>query len=127
MSISSQFLRARFITGYCLLGFLSTSLLSLAFAQTPPRAEAPIIKVGDQWKFEQRDRRTGVKESVIERSITAVSATQIEGLENGGKIVITPDLNFIESPTQIITSEAKALSFPLELGKKWAYKYNFKD
>lgn len=110
------------------LGILLISVLGVASAQTPPpRSEAPIFKVGDRWKLEQKDRRTGVKESDLAREITAVSATQIEATENDGKLIMTPELAVIESPTVIITGEAKALSFPLELSKKWDYKYSFKN
>lgn len=88
-------------------------------------AQAPIIKIGDQWKFEQTDRRSSVKEPIIVQRITAVSPTQIEGLENEERFVWTPELNLIESPLITVTGEAKRLAFPLEIGKKWEYEYNF--
>lgn len=109
-------------------GISALAVLGAPSAQTPPpRSEAPIFKVGDRWKLEQKDKRTGVKESDLARQITAVSATQIEAIENDGKLIMTPELAVIESPTITITGEAKTLSFPLELSKKWDYKYSFKN
>ncbi|MDL2339172.1 MAG: hypothetical protein QFE16_15140 [Pseudomonadota bacterium] len=96
------------------------------FAQVPPvKAELPIVKVGDHWKYEQNDRRTGVKEAEFDRTVTAVTATQIDGKENEGKFVWTRELNTIESSTVAVSGESKTLSFPLEIGKKWDYKYNY--
>ncbi len=83
------------------------------------------MQVGDRWKYEQSDRRTGVKQAELERIVTAVSASQIEGTDNGGKLVMTPELNAIESPVLVMKGEAKFLSFPLEVGKKWESKYSF--
>ena len=39
--------------------------------------------------------------------------------------VWTPELNVVESSTAVISGEARGLSFPLEIGKKWDYKYSF--
>ena len=90
-----------------------------------PRADVPTLKVGDRWKFEQIDRRTGLKESELERKVTSVTATQIEGTENDGKFVLTADLNTLETSTLVATGDTKAFSFPLEVGKKWEYKFSF--
>ena len=111
------------------LGLLIVSAVASTVAQTPPpRAEAPELKVGDRWKSEVRDRRTKNKESERDRSITAVSATLIEGLENGAKLTMTPDQTVIESPTVVSTGDGgKFLNFPLEVGKKWEHKYNYKS
>lgn len=111
------------------LSLLISAAGSVAMAQTPPpRADAPELKVGDRWKTEVRDRRTKVKESERERSVTAISATQIEGIENGEKYIATPELSTIESSTAVVTAgELKSLNFPLEIGKKWDYKYNMKN
>ena len=97
-----------------------------ALAQgSAPRAEAPAVKVGDRWKAEQTDRRTGAKESEFDRRVTAVTPSRIEGTENDGTFVWTAELNGLESPTVTISGDAKTLSFPLEVGKKWEYKFNF--
>ncbi len=89
------------------------------------KVEAPQIKVGDRWKSEQRDKRTGNKEAETTRTVTAISASAVEGTENDGTFKMTTDLNPIESTTTAITGEPKFLSFPLEVGKKWSFKYNF--
>lgn len=89
------------------------------------KAEAPLIKVGDRWKSEQKDKRTGVKEAETIRTVTAVSAGFVEGTENEGTFKMTADLNPIESPTLLVTGEPRILSFPLEVGKKWNHKYGF--
>lgn len=105
---------------------LVASFAGTAFAQGgASRVELPTVKVGDRWKSEQSDRRTGVKESEFDRKVTSVTASQIEGTENDGKFVWTPELNVVESPTIVITGDAKILSFPLEIGKKWEFKYGF--
>lgn len=95
-----------------------------ASAQAPAApVDAPTMKVGDEWKFEQRDKKTGLKSSDWARSITAVSATQIEGLENGSRWLMTPELNNIESSTnKIVDQPFKGFSFPLQVGKKWSAK-----
>jgi hypothetical protein len=87
------------------------------------RAESPSVKVGDRWKFETRDRRTGVKESEVARTVGSVGASRIEGSQNDGTFVATPEMNFVETPTVVLTGDVKYLSFPLEVGKKWAFKY----
>ena len=89
------------------------------------KAEAPQIKVGDRWKTEQKDKRTGNKESDTTRTVTAVSANIIEGAENDGAFKMTVELNLLESSTTVITGDAKFLSFPIEVGKKWNFKYNY--
>jgi hypothetical protein len=108
------------------LGLFIASNLAVAFAQTDGvRAEQPTIKVGDVWKSETRDRRTGLRLSGSLRTVTSVSATQIEGTFNAGKFVATPDLNFIETPTYSQTGDVRHLVFPLELGKKWDSKFKY--
>jgi hypothetical protein len=111
----------------CLILLASIApFMGSAIAQSAAiRAELPTIKVGDRWKYEQSDRRTGIRESELNQSVLSVSASQIEGIENEGRFVWTPEMNFVESPTLAITGEAKRLAFPLEVGKKWDYKYNF--
>ncbi|MFA6119783.1 MAG: hypothetical protein WCT35_08745 [Sideroxydans sp.] len=113
-----------FLHQISILATLTGLLTSTALAQGE-FTQAPIIKVGDQWKFEQSDRRSGVKEPVITQRITSISPTQIEGLENEERFVWTPELNLIESPTVIVAGEGNRLAFPLEVGKTWEYQYNF--
>ena len=56
--------------------------------------------------------------------IKAVTPAGIEGTENGEPLTLTSDLNVLESPRQK-ESNPKALSFPLEVGKKWRYTSNW--
>lgn len=107
------------------LTLVIASNLVVAVAQTVAvRADPPAAKVGDRWKYENRDRRTGIKESESVRTVTSVTATQIEGTENDGKFVATAELNFLETPTITLSSDARYLAFPLEVGKKWDFKFN---
>lgn len=104
---------------------LVASTAAWAFSQTANiRCEAPTAKVGDRWKFETRDGHTGLKESETLRTVVTVSPSQVEGIEDGGKFVATPELNFLETPTIVLSAEAKYFVFPLEVGKKWKFKYD---
>ena len=89
------------------------------------KAEAPQLRIGDRWKYEQKDRRTGLKESASTRTVSTISTSLIEGAENDGTFKMTPELNPIESTTLVVTGEPRFLTFPLEVGKKWDLKYNF--
>ena len=53
--------------------------------------------------------------------IDAVSATAIAGTENGEPLVLTPDLNVVDSPS-VALSGSRALAFPLAVGKRWSYR-----
>ena len=113
---------------WCRAGLAVVCVVHLATAVAQggaPRAEAPAVKVGDRWKVEQTDRRTGAKESEFDRRVTAVTESRIEGVENDGKFIWTSELNGLESSTASISGDAKGLSFPLEIGKKWEYKFSF--
>lgn len=104
----------------CVLAVPST--LAIAAGE---KAEAPTVKVGDRWKTEQKDRRTGNKEAEVLRTVTAVTAGVIEGTENSGTFRMTSELNPVESPSAVVTGDPRFLSFPLEVGKKWTLKYGF--
>lgn len=52
--------------------------------------------------------------------IDSITSKGIEGTENGERLVLTPDLNVVESPRQK-ESNPKLLSFPLEVGKRWSF------
>jgi hypothetical protein len=106
-----------------ILGRFSRSavlLLSLqagaALAQTAPQPE---VKVGDQWQFATYYSVPSVKSDRI-WVITSVAPAGITGTENGEPLRLTPDLNVLESPRNK-DSNPKALSFPLEAGKRWRY------
>jgi hypothetical protein len=52
--------------------------------------------------------------------VTSVASSGIAGTENGEPLLLTPELNVLESP-QRKDSNPRALSFPLEVGKQWRY------
>jgi hypothetical protein len=52
--------------------------------------------------------------------VTSVTPTGIEGTENGEPLILTPELNVLESPRHK-ESNPKTLSFPLQVGKRWRY------
>ncbi len=111
---------------HLLLLVFAICIVGLAHAQsTATRAERPEVKVGDRWRWETKDRRTGIKQSEIDRRLTSVTASQIEGIENGDKLVLSADLNVIDSPAVVPVGDARYLNFPLEIGKKWEFKYSF--
>ncbi len=91
---------------------LAPAALSLSEAR-------PVMKVGDQWQFavyyavpSATPNRTWV--------ITAATATGFDGMENDEPLMLTSDLNVLESPRHK-DSNPKALDFPLEVGKHWHY------
>ncbi|KAB2920969.1 MAG: hypothetical protein F9K30_15640 [Dechloromonas sp.] len=103
--------------GLCLLPlwFLATGH---AQAQTVDR---PAIKVGDRWKYEQRDSYTNQVTGQREIIITAVSEARIEATDNGGKAIYSPDMNPEETPESRFEPTAAALRFPFSKGDKWSW------
>jgi hypothetical protein len=83
-------------------------------------AERPDIKPGDRWSFVVYYAFPATVPNRHWR-IDTVSATVITGTENGEPLVLTPELNVIDSPT-VALSGSKALAFPLEVGKRWRYR-----
>jgi hypothetical protein len=55
--------------------------------------------------------------------VTAVKPTGIEGTENGKPLLLTSDLNIVESP-RFRHSDFRMLNFPLTVGKKWSCSSN---
>lgn len=111
-----------------LLMIVSLMTATTAHAQAAsPRAEQPQVKVGDQWHWERSDRRTGIKEGETKRAITAISATQIDGTENDSKFTLSLDLMTLESSTMVASVPARIIEYPLEIGKKWDFKWAFKN
>lgn len=103
-------------------GVCSTLLLALALLPGPAlaqKADLPQVRAGDQWHFavyytvpSATPNRTWV--------IKSASPAGIVGTENGEPLMLTPELNVLESPRDR-QSNPKALSFPLEPGKRWRY------
>jgi hypothetical protein len=75
-------------------------------------ADKPKVKVGDRWTF----ACAGLGERAW--VVTAVDANAIKGTENGKPLLLTPELNQLESP-RAQTSDRKCLNFPLQVGKAW--------
>ena len=114
---------SRFIA-QVLLGLFA---LGVAQAQdTSPRTERPEVKPGDQWKHEIRDKRTGatLRDTVV--AVTAVSATQIDSIENGVAKVATRDLVVLKNSRLEYDVGYRWLNFPLEAGKAWEFKTQWK-
>lgn len=87
-----------------------------AHAQT---AQRPVIAVGDTWQFvvyHTVPSRTPNRSWVI----TSVVGDRLIGTENGEELILTDELNVVDSPRQSETN-ARWLSFPLEVGKRWHY------
>src|SRR6266852_8020363 len=94
-------------------------LALLADSALAQKADRPGVEVGDQWQFVMY---YGVPFTKPNRAwvITSVTPMGIEGTENGEPLMLTPELNVLESPWHK-DSNPKALSFPLEVGKRWRY------
>ena len=90
-----------------------------ASSATAQKADPPIVKVGDRWKFVEY-YSVATAEPNRDWLVTSVTSSQIAGTENGETLALTPELNVLESPRNRY-SNPKALSFPLEIGKQWRY------
>jgi hypothetical protein len=98
------------------------AVLVLAVLPAPVLAQnagRPSVKVGDQWHFVIY---YGIPSTEPNRSwvINSITAAGIEATENGRPLMLTSDLNVLESPG-LKDSNPQALSFPLEVGKQWRY------
>ena len=105
---------ARYRSAVCVLAL--TLLSESTLAQT---ALQPEVKVSDRWQFVQYYT---VPSATPNRDwvITSVTHLVIEGTENGEPLLLTPELNVLESPRDK-SSNPRALSFPLVVGKRWRY------
>ena len=100
----------------------ATTILVLALCATSAlaqKAEQPNVKVGDQWQFVAYYSVPATKPNRA-WIITSVTPIQIAGTENGEPLLLTQELNVLESPRDKY-SNPNALSFPLEVGKHWRY------
>ena len=91
-------------------------LTSAATAQT---ADAPAIRVGDRWRFVEWYT---VPSTTPNRdwAITSLDGTRVLGIENGEPLVLTKDLNVVDSPRNT-ASNPRDLDFPLAVGKRWRF------
>lgn len=98
-----------------------------AFAQTAPKVDRPDVKVGDQWQL-KIGGNARASELNVAWVVTGVTPTEIKGTENGAPLLLTRDMNHVESPRRR-NSDLRLLSFPLEVGKSWTFvdDYLLKD
>lgn len=91
------------------------------------RAELPAVKVGDHWKIEVRDKLTNAVERTDDYVVTALTAAQID-LSVGGtdKAVWTSELTALDNPRLTYDPGYRWLNFPLEVGKAWDFKTQWK-
>ena len=87
------------------------------------RAERPQVRAGDRWEFAvyytvpaTAPNRTWV--------ISAVTPERIEGTENGEPLLLTADLNVVDSPREQ-SSNPTLLRFPLEVGRHWSFASDY--
>jgi hypothetical protein len=105
------------------LGSRSIAVLLVAClhagAALAQKAERPALKVGDEWRFAVYYTQPSTQPNRT-WTITALTAAGIQATENGEPLRMTPELNVLESP-RTKESNPRALSFPLEVGKRWRY------
>jgi hypothetical protein len=100
------------------------ALAALAAPALAQKAERPVVKAGDRWRFETRINGATVKWLDREWVITAVKPLEIDGTENGKPLQLTPNLNNIRSPSRT-DSDRRLLNFPLEVGKRWRFSNEY--
>lgn len=97
----------------------SLVLAILAGPALAQKADRPVVRVGDWWRFVEYYTVPSTEPN-RHWVITSVTSSQVHGTENGQPLILTPELNVLESPRNKV-SNAVALDFPLETGKKWHY------
>jgi hypothetical protein len=87
-----------------------------ALAQT---ALVPAVTAGDAWQFAVYYT---VPSAVPNRSwvVQSVNSVHIEATENGEPLVMTRELNVLDSPRHS-ESDPRQLSFPMRVGDRWRY------
>jgi hypothetical protein len=102
----------------------AAALVALAVLAGPAIAvnvDRPQVKVGDHWKFAVKEMNASPDRVWV---VTSVTPAKIELTENGKPLALTADMNPMVSPRDK-HSDAKLLSFPLEVGKKWSYSDDY--
>jgi hypothetical protein len=99
------------------------ALATLSGSALAQKADRPVVKVGDEWQFFKSDDRRAPSRNYA-WIVTSVTPEGITGAENGEPLLLTPDMNVLESPVHKY-SDLRLLSFPLEIGKSWAVKSEF--
>lgn len=106
----------------------AAAVVALAFIASPAvaqMADRPAVRAGDEWQFAAY---LGVPPAKPNRDwvVTSVTPAGIVGTSNGMPLLLTSDLNLVESP-MFRHSDFRLLNFPLEVGKKWAFTSNSYD
>jgi len=102
----------------------SLVVLALATFAGPAQAQTadrPDVKVGDRWKYAMVEDGKASDHVWI---VNTVIPDRIEGTDSGKPLVLTPDLNVMESAAGKHSNQ-KFLSFPLAVGNKWTYADDF--
>jgi hypothetical protein len=99
------------------------ALAVLAGTALAQKADRPAIKAGDQWKFVMYYGIPSLEPNRV-WVINSVTPDGIEGTENGEPLMLTTDLNIVESPRQT-DSNPRQLRFPLEVGDRWSYTNDY--
>jgi len=94
-----------------LRALVSALCLLAAGGVAAQRADAPAVRVGDQWHFVLYYTVPSVTPN-RDWMVTAVGAGRIEGTENGEPLRLTSELGVLGSPLQR-HSNPKPLAFPL--------------
>jgi len=83
------------------------------------RAEAPELRVGDEWRFVVYYT---VASTVPNRvwKVESIEPGVVQLSEGDGRVSMTPELNVTDSP-RARESNPRQLDFPLEVGKRWRY------
>src|SRR5690606_25731116 len=102
------------------LNILFAAALLLSSGAAALAAERPDIRVGDLWRFAAYYSVPSTAPNRVWQ-ITAVTATGIEGTEDGLPLRLTHELNVLDSPRSR-ESNPRLLSFPLAVGKRWQFE-----
>lgn len=117
------------IEGGSVVRRLSSVAMCLALAvfagqSVAQKADRPAVKVGDRWTFEAHAQPSGVRQPSHTWVIGSVTPARIEGTDNGRPLVLTPELNILQSADKQ-HADQRLLSFPLAIGKHWSFTDHF--
>jgi hypothetical protein len=101
------------------VGLAGVALLALPVAARGDVAEAPRVLPGDTWNFAVS--YVGPS-SVANRRwvVRSVTANRIDATEDGEPLVLSPELNVLDSPKASETNP-QSLRFPMAVGQRWRY------
>lgn len=105
----------------------TAAVVALALGAAGPalaqRAERPDVRAGDRWDFVvyRTDPSITSKRTWI---VDRVTPARIEGRDNGEPLVLTADLNVVESPRER-SSSSVLLRFPLDVGAHWSFASDY--